>query len=132
MRQAGRASVALPCRHARRRYGVPEFFADPGTERIENVAWFQTALPVAVHDRLADRFHETNRIERSNFKPSDLIPRRPRSSRGRLEGWPRARSRLWPSFENLRTRASFDKLRSALLRMRLMDDIDMNRTMKTL
>jgi hypothetical protein len=29
---------------------------------------------------------------------------------------------LWPSFE---TRASFDKLRSALLRTRLMDDVDM-------
>src|SRR5712692_3772425 len=53
------------------------------------------------------------------IKPSDLILRRPRSSRGRLEGWPRARSRLWPSFE---MRASFDKLRSALLRTRLMDE----------
>ncbi len=31
--------------------------------------------------------------------PMDLILRRPRSSRGRLEGWPRARSRLRPSFE---------------------------------
>src|SRR5260221_403643 len=39
-------------------------------------------------------------------KPSDLILRRPRSLRDRLEGWPRARSRLWPSFE---TRASFAK-----------------------
>src|SRR5882672_7915013 len=55
--------------------------------------------------------------------------RRPRSLRGRLEGWPRARSRSWPSFE---TRASFDKLRSALLRTRLMDDIDMIRTLETL
>jgi len=36
----------------------------------------------------------------------DLIMRRLRSSRGRLEGWPRARSRLWPSFE---TRASLAK-----------------------
>src|SRR5260370_29991500 len=52
--------------------------------------------------------------------PSDLILRRPRSSRGRLEGWPRARCRLWPSFE---TRASFDRLRSALLRTRLTDEI---------
>src|SRR5262244_4246004 len=56
-------------------------------------------------------------------KPSYLILRRPRSWRGRLEGWPQARSRLWPSFE---TRASFDKLRSALLRTRLMDDIDVD------
>src|SRR5215467_11737843 len=40
--------------------------------------------------------------------------------RGRLEGWPQARSGLWPSFE---TRASFDKLRSALLRTRLMETI---------
>jgi len=48
---------------------------------------------------------------------------------GRLEGWPRARSLLWPSFE---TRASFDKLRSALLRTRLMDDIDVIFTMDTL
>src|SRR5713226_1343337 len=58
---------------------------------------------------------KTNRIKRSKsndrnqtleIKPSDLILRRPRSSRGRLEGWPLARSRSWPSFE---TRASFDK-----------------------
>src|SRR5579883_2680785 len=30
---------------------------------------------------------------------SDLILRRPRSLRARLEGWPRERPRLWPSFE---------------------------------
>jgi len=63
------------------------------------------------------------------FKLSDLIVRRPRSSRGRLEGWPRARSCLWPSFE---TRASFDRLRSALLRTRLMDDVDVIRIAETL
>src|SRR5882672_1014464 len=40
-----------------------------------------------------------------------------------------ARSRVWPSFE---TRASFDKLRSGLLRTRLMDDVDMIRTTETL
>src|SRR5215831_3883990 len=31
--------------------------------------------------------------------PSDVIGRRERSWRGRFEGWPRARSRSWPSFE---------------------------------
>src|SRR5215471_18294545 len=45
---------------------------------------------------------------------SDLILRS-RASARRLEGWPLAQSCLLPSFE---TRASFDKLRSALLRMR--------------
>jgi hypothetical protein len=46
--------------------------------------------------------------------PSDLILRRPPLLGGRLEGWMHGRDSL-PSFE---TRASFDKLRSALLRMR--------------
>src|SRR5712671_3426278 len=79
---------------------------------------------------LVGRFHETNHIERSNS--SDLILRRPRSWRGRLEGWPRARSHLWPSFErpSFETRASFDKLRSALLRTRLTVGIGMIRTWK--
>jgi hypothetical protein len=57
-------------------------------------------------------------------KPSDLILRRLRSSRGRLEGWPRAWSRLWPSFE---TRA-----RARSSGRGLMDDIDMIRIMETL
>jgi hypothetical protein len=35
---------------------------------------------------------------------------------------------MWPSFE---TRASFDKLRSALLRTRPKDDIDVIRTAET-
>src|SRR5258706_608308 len=35
--------------------------------------------------RCRDANHETHRIERSNSNPSDLILRRPRSSRGRLE-----------------------------------------------
>src|SRR5258707_15848134 len=35
----------------------------------------------------------------AEIKPSDLILRRPRSSRGRLEGWPQARPRPLPSFE---------------------------------
>src|SRR5215831_15070392 len=61
------------------------------------------------------------------LKLSDLILRRPHSSRGRLEGWPRARSRLWLSFE---TPASFDKLRSAL-GTRLMDGTDVIRTLET-
>jgi hypothetical protein len=34
-----------------------------------------------------DRFPETHRIDR--IKPSGLILRRPRASRGRLEGWQR-------------------------------------------
>src|SRR5262252_4874576 len=62
----------------------------------------------------------TNNMKRSFSDSPNLILKRSHSSRGRLEGWPRARSRLWPSFE---TRASFDKLRSAL-RTRLMDGID--------
>src|SRR5262249_41752676 len=39
-------------------------------------------------------------------EPSDLILRRPRSWRGRLEGWAAGTISLVPSFE---TRASFDK-----------------------
>src|SRR6266436_8362113 len=35
----------------------------------------------------------------AQVEPSDLILRRPCFSRGRLEGWPQARSRLGPSFE---------------------------------
>jgi hypothetical protein len=38
----------------------------------------------------------------------------------RLEGWPLARPRLWPSFET--------PTLGRLLRTRLMDDIDMMRT----
>jgi hypothetical protein len=48
---------------------------------------------------------------------------------GRLEGWPQGTIRLRPSFE---TRASFGKLRSALLRTRADGDVDMTRTTETL
>src|SRR5262249_23607703 len=54
------------------------------------------------------------------IKPSDLILRRPRSSRGRLEGWPLARPRPWPSFETptfgrlLRTRLTVETLCSVV------------------
>ena len=58
------------------------------------------------------------------IKPSDLILTRPRSSRGRLEGWPQARSCLWPSFET-RTRARSSG-------RGLMDDTDMTQIMETL
>src|SRR5258707_4585797 len=57
-----------------------------------------------------DRFHETNQIGRTELEPADLILRRPRSSRGRLEGWPRARSRLQPSFETPASRAPQDEV----------------------
>jgi hypothetical protein len=56
--------------------------------------------------------------------PRKPYPEEPCEAR-RLEGWTQARSRLGPSFE---TRASFDKLRSALLRTRRMDCVDMIRT----
>jgi hypothetical protein len=48
--------------------------------------------------------------------PTDLILRRPRSSRGRLEGWPRVHA-VRPSFETHRY--------AMLLRMRLMFDLPM-------
>jgi len=59
-------------------------------------------------------------IHQLPFCLSDLILRSAASWRRVLrlskdEGWQQARPSKWPSFE---TRASFDKLRSALLRMR--------------
>ena len=92
---------------------------------------------------VSDRFHETHRIGRMELKPTDLILKEahrsrvyPRSAHQvrksaysrlavcRLEGWPLARSRLWPSFETrARARSSGRGLR---------DEIDMIRTWETL
>jgi hypothetical protein len=58
-----------------------------------------------------------------NPDPTDLILRSAPLG-ARLEGWPLARPRLWPSFE---TRA-----RGALLWTRLMHGVDMIRTSETL
>src|SRR5712691_7535031 len=103
---------------------------DEGQSRREQC--IEAAQEHALDDRVDPTDHhavtDVETIRTIEIKPSDLILRRPRSLRGRLEGWPQARSRLWPSFE---TRASFDKLRSALLRTRLMDDIDTIRTMES-
>ncbi len=94
---------------------------DEGQSRREQRV--EAAQEHALDDRVDPTDHhavtDVEMFRRIEIKPSDLILRRPRSSRGRLEGWPQARYRLWPSFE---TRASFDKLRSALLRTRLMDN----------
>jgi hypothetical protein len=60
---------------------------------------------------LVDRFHETNRIGRMELKPTPPHAEERRSAihraqafqfaraATRLEAWPLARSRLWPSFE---------------------------------
>src|SRR5271167_1304573 len=55
----------------------------------------------SVGECLSERFRETNRIGWAELKPTGLILRRLHSSR--LEGWPRARSRLGPSFETVAT-----------------------------
>ncbi len=49
-----------------------------------------------------------------------------------VEGRRMAKGKASPVAVLRDARASFDKLRSALLRTRLMDDIDMIRTMETL
>jgi hypothetical protein len=62
-----------------------------------------------------NRFHETNRTERETQRPPRPHPEESCAAR-RLEAWPQGTDSP-PSFEA--------RARSALLRMRLMNDVDM-------
>ena len=70
---------------------------------------------------LVDRFHETNRIGRMELKPTDLILRRRE-----------APSRRMAAGTISLVAVLRDARKSALLRTRLMADIDMIRTTETL
>jgi hypothetical protein len=72
----------------------------------------------------AEQFHGINQIGRIEIAPVNVILRS-RAKRGVSKDGRRHDLAWGPSFE---TRASFDKLRSALLRTRRMDCVDMIRT----
>jgi precorrin-6Y C5,15-methyltransferase (decarboxylating) len=87
-----------------------------------------TRIAIARVDALVERFQETNRMERWNPTPGPHPEEAAHRSRacptsanrvsksatadfdgGRLEGWPLARSRFWPSFETRAERAPQDE-----------------------